>query len=97
MQRELSATSDVGTREAINRLIEAQVKQRMIANVTPDYAFRVVDRATVPDADDPIRPKKIVLLALSPFVGLVVGIAFVLMMRALREALKIRPGVEVGH
>lgn len=97
LQRELNATSDIGTREAINRLIETQVKQRMIANVTPDYAFRVIDGATAPDADDAIRPKKLVLLAMSPVVGFAVGIAFVLMMRALREALKTRPGVEAGH
>lgn len=97
LQRELNSTSDIGTREAINRLIETQVKQRMIANVTPDYAFRVVDRATAPDADDPIRPKKLVLLALSPLVGFVVGIALVLIMRALRNALAIRPIGGVGH
>jgi uncharacterized protein involved in exopolysaccharide biosynthesis len=69
LEKELLATSLVETRQAINRLIEAQIKQRMLANVTHEYVFRIVDRALPPDQDDPIRPKKLLLLAAGPVVG----------------------------
>lgn len=90
LENELRVTTDIGTRDAINRLIESQVKQRMVANVTPDYAFRVVDEATAPDLNDPIKPRKFMLLGVSPLVGLALGMASVLLYRALRSALRPR-------
>ncbi|MGE0114276.1 MAG: Wzz/FepE/Etk N-terminal domain-containing protein [Steroidobacteraceae bacterium] len=77
LQKELMSTSDVGTREAINRLIEAQIKQRMLANVTQEYAFRVVDKALAPDADDPIWPKKMLMIVFGPLFGLILGVVVV--------------------
>jgi uncharacterized protein involved in exopolysaccharide biosynthesis len=85
LQKELSTTTEVDTRDAINKLIETQVKQRMLANVTPDYAFRVVDRAVAPDADDPIRPQKVALLIAGPLVGFALGVGLILGYRALLE------------
>lgn len=78
LEKELEVTSAVGTRDSINRLIESQIKQRMLANVTQEYAFRVVDTAMAPDKNDPIRPKKRLLLAGGVLIGGVVGIAIVL-------------------
>jgi uncharacterized protein involved in exopolysaccharide biosynthesis len=69
LEKELADTSMVETRQAINRLMEGQIKQRMLANVTHEYVFRVVDRALPPDKDDPIRPKKLLLIAAGPIVG----------------------------
>jgi uncharacterized protein involved in exopolysaccharide biosynthesis len=74
LEKELQTASTVEERDAIGRLLETQVKQRMIANVTEDYSFRVVDKAMPADADDPIRPKKLLLLAVGPFVGLVLSV-----------------------
>ena len=79
LEKELQATTTVTTREAINRLIEAQIKQRMLANVKHEYAFRVVDKAVAPDANDPIRPRKILALAGGVFGGGVLGFVAVLM------------------
>src|SRR5688572_7968341 len=59
LEKELGSTTTIETREAINRLIEAQINQRMLANVTEQYALRVVDRALPPDARDVARPKKL--------------------------------------
>ncbi len=78
LEKELETTTAVDTRTAINHLIEAQIRQRMLANVTQEYAFRVVDRALPPDPDDPVRPQKMILFLLGPFVGLAVGIVAVL-------------------
>ena len=78
LERELTSTSVVDTREAISRLIEAQVKQRMLANVSPEYVFQVVDKAMAPDADDRIWPKKLLLIGIGVILGLAFGAALVL-------------------
>jgi hypothetical protein len=74
LERELSTTTIVDTRDAIGRLIESQVNQRMLANVTEEYALRVVDEALPPDIDDPVRPQRLFLAAISGAVGLMVAI-----------------------
>ncbi len=78
LEKELTTTSVVEMREAINRIIEAQEKQRMVATVTEEYAFRVVDSASAPDADDPAKPPKFLLIVAGPMVGLGLSIACIL-------------------
>jgi uncharacterized protein involved in exopolysaccharide biosynthesis len=78
LEKELQATATIETRQAINRLMEAQINQRMLANVTQEYAFRTVDRALPPEPDEVVRPNKIVLVALGPTAGLIFGIFAVL-------------------
>jgi uncharacterized protein involved in exopolysaccharide biosynthesis len=69
LEKELETTSVIDTRQAITRLMEGQISQAMIANVTEEYSFRVIDPAMAPDVDDPISPNKVLLVAL----GLVLG------------------------
>lgn len=90
LERELKTTDQVATREAINRLIETQVKQRMLANVTQEYAFRVVDKALPADANDPVKPRKLLLLVAGPLVGGVLGIAAVLFVGWFMELMRAR-------
>jgi len=78
LEKELESTSVVETRDSISRLIETQVKQRMLANVTQEYAFRIVDKAMAPDSDDSIWPGKLIFFVGGPLLGLVVGIMGVL-------------------
>jgi uncharacterized protein involved in exopolysaccharide biosynthesis len=87
LRKELEGTTVVDTREAINRIIEVQIKQRMLANVTQEYVFRVVDRALPPDSTDPVKPKKLLLLVAGPLVGLAIGIICVLVFGWLSRAL----------
>lgn len=77
LQKELTSTQGVETRGAIARLIEEQINERMLANVTPEYSFRVVDRALVPDKRDPVRPRKPLLLMLGAITGAFVGVVAV--------------------
>jgi uncharacterized protein involved in exopolysaccharide biosynthesis len=73
LTQELAKTTDIGTRDAINRLIESQIKQRMVATVTQQYAFRVIDRAMAPDAKDRERPNKPLFAILGLLLGLTAG------------------------
>jgi uncharacterized protein involved in exopolysaccharide biosynthesis len=78
LEEELTATSAIETRMAINRLVESQVNSRMLANVTVEYAFRIVDPAMVPDRKDVLRPRKFLMAALAIFCGGVAGVFIVL-------------------
>jgi uncharacterized protein involved in exopolysaccharide biosynthesis len=79
LEHELENTTTVATREAIGRLIEGQVKQRMVAHVTQEYAFRIVDRAMAPDADDPVKPKKALLIAAGFALGWLIALGWILL------------------
>ena len=46
---EFADTADVATRESISGMIEAEERKKMLANVMPEYAVRIVDKAVVPD------------------------------------------------
>lgn len=86
LQKELEATTAVDTRASINRLMESQLNQRMFANVTKEYAFRVVDRALPPDLQDKVWPRRGLMLILGGIVGFVVGAGAVFTAHALRRS-----------
>jgi uncharacterized protein involved in exopolysaccharide biosynthesis len=77
LEQELASTVIVDTRSAISRLMESQINQRMLANVTEEYAFRVVDKALPPDEDDPVRPRKLMMLVTGAAIGLLFGVVWV--------------------
>jgi uncharacterized protein involved in exopolysaccharide biosynthesis len=85
LEAERAATIDLATRESINHLIESEIKQRMLANVSPEYAFRVIDKAMVPDKDDLAPPRKLVVALAGPPIGLLVGVALVLLYARLKR------------
>jgi uncharacterized protein involved in exopolysaccharide biosynthesis len=85
LEKALLSTSEIGTRDAINRLIEAQVKQRMLANVTQEFVFSVVDKAMPPDSDDPVWPNKSVLFVVGPLVGLAFGLMLIFLAHLMRS------------
>jgi uncharacterized protein involved in exopolysaccharide biosynthesis len=85
LEQELAKTVIVDTRTAIGRLMETQINQRMLANVTEEYAFRVIDRALPSDDDDPVRPRKLVMIVTAAAAGLLVGIVVVLATRRSRR------------
>ena len=81
LEKEREATSFAETRTAINRLIEMQIRQKMLATVNPDYVFRTVDRALPPDVDDVLKPKKLVLICIGASLGVLLS-CIALLMRA---------------
>jgi uncharacterized protein involved in exopolysaccharide biosynthesis len=75
LQKEYATGPDVSTHEAISRLMENEIKQQMLAHVTQEYALRVINKAIPPDADNPVRPNKILFVALGAVFGLLLGAA----------------------
>jgi uncharacterized protein involved in exopolysaccharide biosynthesis len=84
LEKELMTTTTIATRDAISRLVEAQVKQRMLANVTEEYAFRIVDRALPVDKDDVVRPRRFRLILTGAAVGFLLGAIGILLSGSLR-------------
>lgn len=85
LEKELSGTTAVASREAIGRLIEAQINQRMLANVQHEYAFRVVDKAMPPDARDFVRPKRLLMLVVGALTGCILSVMCVLLVGAIKQ------------
>ena len=82
LEKELASTNVLESRSAINRLIETQINRRMVANVSEQFAFRVVDRAVPADFDDMVRPKKLVMILSGGCLGLLMSSVLVLLMRS---------------
>jgi uncharacterized protein involved in exopolysaccharide biosynthesis len=80
LRKELESTFDVATREAISRLMESEIKKKMLAHVTQEFEVRFVDKATVADADFPQRPNKPLMAGIGLVFGLLVGIAVALLL-----------------
>lgn len=70
LDTELAKTTVLELRQSIYRLIEGQIKTMMLANVRDQYAFKVIDPAVAPDADDWIRPKRAAMILIGAFAGL---------------------------
>jgi uncharacterized protein involved in exopolysaccharide biosynthesis len=67
-------------RSNIFRLVEANLNTRMLARLRSDYPFRVVDPPVVSDRDDPVRPKRRVIVALGALAGLFLAAALMLLL-----------------
>lgn len=85
LEKELPGSSVIATRDAMSRLIEVQVRQRMLAQVSEDYAFRTVDAALAPDADDDVRLPKLIIALTGPLAGFTLGSAFLLFLHRARS------------
>lgn len=77
---ELQRPLDADTHEAISRLIEGQLKQKMLAIATPEFELRFVDWALPADADRPIRPNKPLMIIGGFVMGLLLGVAITLVL-----------------
>jgi len=86
LKKELERTDSVQIRTAIFKLVETQLKSLMLANVSDDFALRVIDPPVVPDKDKPVNLSFFAKSILGMTIGLICGIAYVIA-RGLRFAL----------
>lgn len=78
LQQELVRTDVIETRNAINRLIQSQINQRILASAKLEYSFRVVSEAMVPDREDKTRPQTAFLVVAGALAGAAIGMLAVL-------------------
>ena len=75
LKRESRAAETVEVQQALYRLMEDQYKTLLLANMSSDYAFAVIDPAVAPDKNQYVFPRPTLFL----FGGLFFGVVLVLM------------------
>jgi len=83
LQDQLSRTTVVDLQQVLHRLIEAEMKKIILANINKEFAFKVIDPAVVPE--EPFRPKVLLMLVLGTLVGLLAGVLVALLLNAARS------------
>ncbi len=78
LQQELASTSVLPLQQAIGRLIENEMQKAMLAKGSQEYAFRVIDPATVPKYR--ISPVRSLIVLSSLVLGLLVSAATVMVL-----------------
>lgn len=78
LKEELTKTDAIGLQQAIYRIIEGNINKIMMANVDREYAFKVIDPATAPDAERRLRPKRVILSIVGALAGLFLATMVVL-------------------
>lgn len=72
LKRQLQETDIIGVRQAINNLIESELKTSMLAQRSEDYALKVLDPAVVPEMR--VWPRRTLLAALGIAVGIFIWV-----------------------
>ena len=81
LRREAERNRTREIQSSISKLMESELNKIMVANVQPDYALRVIERASVTPVDQPDRPVLFVAVFLGVFSGLIVGVLAALFRR----------------
>jgi len=81
LRREAERNRTREIQASISKLMESELNKIMVANVQPDYALRVIERANITPADQPDRPVLFVAVFLGVFSGLILGILVALFRR----------------
>lgn len=82
---EAKKTDLVELRQSIYKVIESQVNRMTIASTRDEYAFRVLDHAVVPDADDFVWPRRALVVALGVVAGVLLAGGYVVMMSVVQR------------
>jgi len=84
LNAELERTEVLAVRLAMQKLIEANVRRRTLANTRADYVFRVIDPAMPVDSRDHFRPRPVLYVAAGGLCGLLLGLVVVTLRRFVR-------------
>jgi uncharacterized protein involved in exopolysaccharide biosynthesis len=80
LKAEIAANDLVALQQPIGRLLELEQQKLMLARSNTQYSFRVVDEAQIPKR--PIRPKRLLVIAMSALIGAFLSLLILLAMRA---------------
>jgi len=82
LNEQLSKTSVVNMQQAIYRLIEAQTRTIMMANVKKEYVMQVIDPALAPEKR--VRPQRGLILVLGAVLSIMAGIFIIFLLHGLK-------------
>jgi uncharacterized protein involved in exopolysaccharide biosynthesis len=85
LNRELAQTTVVGVQQSLYRLIETQVRNKMLASVREEYAFRVIDPALPPAPDRYVSPRRLLVVALAMVAGLILALVVAVLRETARQ------------
>lgn len=85
LEKELQKTSVVEVQQAIFKIMETQIKTRMMANVQEQFAFKVIDPAALMNENAYVKPNRPLLMALGLLSGLILGILMALILKAIQR------------
>ena len=74
LEKEYESAISVSLRSAISNVMEAQMRARAMAEVRPQFAFKIVDPPVVPDVDKRVRPTRTLIVLLGAFVGALLAV-----------------------
>ena len=83
LEEKLSQTRLVDVEKVLYQMIETQTKTLMLAEVNKNYAFQIIDEATIPEKRS--RPNRALIVVLSTLVGGMVSVLWVLVRAAIRK------------
>ena len=83
LEEKLSETRLVDVERVLYQMIETQTKTLMLAEVNQDYAFQIIDKATIPEKRS--RPNRALIVVLSTLVGGMLSVLWVLVRAAVRK------------
>jgi uncharacterized protein involved in exopolysaccharide biosynthesis len=84
LRSQLQSTNEVELRAAVFGVMEAEMKNAMLANVKAEYAFEVIDPAVVPEKR--LWPNRFLLAVFGFGAGALLGTLFVFLHRLVRTA-----------
>jgi uncharacterized protein involved in exopolysaccharide biosynthesis len=79
LRTQVEETATVEIRAALFRLTEAQLRRAAMANVRQDFAFRVLDPPFPSEVDQFVRPRRVILIALSIILGFAAALVAVVL------------------
>jgi len=87
LQDELSQTSIVNAQAVVFKVIEEQTKAIMMANVTEEYAFEIIDPAVSPD--ERIKPSRRLIVMIGAMLSFLSGIILIIIKESLPKLSKL--------
>ena len=78
LQEQAHKSNSVELQRVIYRLMEAEVKKAMLANVNEEFAFKIIDPAVVPE--EKVRPRRAIIIVVGGVLGFSVAYAVALVL-----------------
>ncbi|MBF0339951.1 MAG: hypothetical protein HQL95_03190 [Magnetococcales bacterium] len=91
LNNELAKTTFVELKQVIATLLEDQIKKIMLANGRPEYAFKILDPAVVPERR--ISPKRALIAMLGGVLGGFLGVALAFLRHRIQQSRNTPPGI----